>query len=64
MSHTEEPDATGRSWIQLLKVDAASLAVSTVATFNDAYGAAPVGFSVDGQALLSSSPISPVQTSG
>ena len=52
VSHTAEPDATGRSSIQLLKVDAASFAVSTLATFNDAYGAAPVGFSVDGQALF------------
>ena len=52
VTHTAPPDATGRSSIQLLQVDAASLAVTTVATFENVYGAAPVGFSIDGRALF------------
>jgi len=51
ISHTAPPDSTGRSSVRLLDVHAASAVVSPVATFNDVYGAAPVGFSVDGQSL-------------
>lgn len=51
-TRTATPDATGRSSVAILEFDAASLASTTLATFENVYGAAPVGFSIDGQALF------------